>query len=1202
VGARVRAARVLAAVCSVAGLTVASGTVAAAESTSTPRPPAASVVGASTTRHISGTVRNAVGAPLAGITVTNGGTPAVTGQTTATGAYDLSVPVGTYIIGFSDPSGDYAAGHYCGNGPGGFEAYPGSNCYSGTPVDATNADVSAIDVVMPIAYRVSGRVTHSGAPLVGAHVRIERDLRTAMPSTVADSVTVADGSYSIPVAVGVYQIRFEVGEAYAQGVWDGRGFSPSLRDAADVRVVSAVGHIDVEVPLHIGSPTNVTAVARDGGARVTWQAPSEDGAAPITGYSAVAFQEEMGDIAFGACTAIAPALGCDVAGLSNGTEYYFSVSASNSAHDFSRAPTDSNAVTPTVEAGQPRNVGTEPGDGTATISWSNPTYGPGDLTGYWVDDATDTYHCHAGPTETSCQVSGLTDRVEYEFKVTASFEGYGDGPASDPVYVTPATVPDAPTDVWIEPFDGFAVVSWSAPANDGGNPIQSYAVSDPTHTYTCTTERDPYDVNGDTPARSCPISGLSVGQIYTFSVVATNQVGAGVPSNSAAVTPDITPESPQNVTLVPGDGSVTVSWTAPPPNGGSPIVEYRVSAAPGDLGCKWLSGPLSCTVTDLPNGQQFRFAVQPKNRLWGYSSPFTGWVAPATTPGVPTSVHATPGDASARVSWTAPSSNGGSSIAGYTVTSSPGGKTCAWMSDALSCTVSGLTNGTSYIFTVQATSSVGMGLPSAASNSVTPAAVPGAPTAVHATAGDGSATVSWTAPASNGSAITGYAVTSSPGGKTCTTTGALSCSVSGLTNGRAYTFTVTATNGVGTGPASAASNSVTPQAPGPVTSTYHPIDPVRLLDTRADNGHSGKLQAGVPMTFRITGRSDASPLIPAGATAVTGNLTVTGSSAPWAVFIGPTPIERPTSSTVNFVAGQTVANGLTVALSASGTLSATYLGPAGATTELVFDVTGYYTPDETGATFTPVEPVRLLDTRYGNGHSGKITTNVPMTFQITGRSDRGPVVPSNATAVTGNLTVANSNASWAVYVGPNALAHPTTSSLNFAKGQILSNNVTVSLGAGGTLSATFLGPAGATTDLVFDVTGYFTADASGYRFVPLEPARLVDSRVDSGLAGKTTASTPRTFPVATRGGVPDNSAAVTGNLTITDETAGWAAYLGPSPIAYPTTSTINFLVKDIKGNGLTVALSGAGTLSATYMGPAGATTSLVFDVTGYFVK
>src|SRR5690606_5013163 len=91
---------------------------------------------------------------------------------------------------------------------------------------------------------------------------------------------------------------------------------------------------------------------------------------------------------------------------------------------------------------------------------------------------------------------------------------------------------------------------------------------------------------------------------------------------------------------------------------------------------------------------------------------------------------------------------------------------------------------------------------------------PGAPTKVSATAGDAKATVSWTAPSSNGgSPITKYSVTAQPGGKTATTTGATKAVVSGLSNGTAYTFTVTATNVAGTSAKSAASAAVKPQAP-----------------------------------------------------------------------------------------------------------------------------------------------------------------------------------------------------------------------------------------------------------------------------------------------------------------------------------------------------------------------------------------------------
>jgi len=112
---------------------------------------------------------------------------------------------------------------------------------------------------------------------------------------------------------------------------------------------------------------------------------------------------------------------------------------------------------------------------------------------------------------------------------------------------------------------------------------------------------------------------------------------------------------------------------------------------------------------------------------------------------------------------------------------------------------------------------------------VCPAVAPGAPTAATDDAGDTIASVSWTAPTDTGGApITRYTATASPGGATCTTTGATTCLFTGLKNGTAYTFTVTATNVAGTSAASAASTRVTPRKDnraraltvGPATVTY----------------------------------------------------------------------------------------------------------------------------------------------------------------------------------------------------------------------------------------------------------------------------------------------------------------------------------------------------------------------------------------------
>ena len=195
-----------------------------------------------------------------------------------------------------------------------------------------------------------------------------------------------------------------------------------------------------------------------------------------------------------------------------------------------------------------------------------------------------------------------------------------------------------------------------------------------------------------------------------------------------------------------------------------------------------------------------------------------------TAPAAPTGVTATAGNASATVSWTAPD-DGGDPITSYTVTPYEGSTAetptvISGSPPATTATVTGLTNGVSYTFTVTATNAVGTGPASAASSAVTPEAptAPAAPTGVTATPGNGSAAVSWTAPANGGSPITSYTVTpylGSTAQATTTVTGsppATTATITGLTNGSSYTFTVTATNAIGTSSASSPSSAVTPSS------------------------------------------------------------------------------------------------------------------------------------------------------------------------------------------------------------------------------------------------------------------------------------------------------------------------------------------------------------------------------------------------------
>jgi hypothetical protein len=351
----------------------------------------------------------------------------------------------------------------------------------------------------------------------------------------------------------------------------------------------------------------------------------------------------------------------------------------------------------------------------------------------------------------------------------------------------------------------------------------------------------------------------------------------------------------------------------------------------------------------------------------------------------------------------------------------------------------------------------------------------------------------------------------------------------------------------------------------------------------------------VARTFAVTGQGG----VPANATAVTGNLTVTAQTSLGYVYVGPAPTNFPTSSTLNFPAGDDRANGVTVALGTGGTLSVTYVAPTGATAHVIFDVTGFFTPDTSGSTYHAVSPIRLLDTRNGTGGlSGPFTNHAARTFQVTG----GGGVPAGATAVTGNLTVTGQTSNGYLFIGPTAADNPTSSTLNFPAGDDRANNVSVALGSGGTLSVTFVGSnSGQSAQAIFDVTGFFTPDTSGADYVPLTPARILDTRSGTGLSGSFASDSARTFTVAGDGLVPTNATAITGNLTVTSQTSNGYLFIGPIATNNPTSSTLNFPRNDDRANGVDVALGAGGTLSITYVAPsAGPTTQVILDVTGYF--
>ena len=421
------------------------------------------------------------------------------------------------------------------------------------------------------------------------------------------------------------------------------------------------------------------------------------------------------------------------------------------------------------------------------------------------------------------------------------------------------TVPGAPTGVTAVPGNAQATVSWTAPASDGGSAITSYTITSTPGSKTC----HPTPATGTT----CTVTGLANGTPTTFTVAARNGIGTGPASDpSDPVTPRTTPGAPTGVTAVAGTLRATVSWTAPVSNGGSAITGYTVTSSPGSKTCTPTPATgATCVVTDLGNGIPYSFTVTASN-VAGTGTASTASAPLALAPTIVTCTPGTPGGSAATVA--------GSTVA-CLATPGSGAAFTGWTASGLTPATSGSAAQSFIAGSPGAGSIVAAYTDDLGSHGVTfgytigaAPTVPGAPTGVTGIPGNGQVDVHWTAPASNGgSPIIGYTVTSTSGGKACSPTPATTttCAVTGLTNGTPYSFTVTATNGVGTGPASGASAPVTPKAPV----VRRPDGRIRLgtgafvgdnvyNTTGAGQSRTGSAAKGKTITFGISIQNDGS--------------------------------------------------------------------------------------------------------------------------------------------------------------------------------------------------------------------------------------------------------------------------------------------------------------------------------------------------------
>jgi predicted transcriptional regulator len=539
-------------------------------------------------------------------------------------------------------------------------------------------------------------------------------------------------------------------------------------------------------------PTDLSGVAGNRQVTVYFNPPVLDiNDPPITGYTVISTPGNF--IGTGTSSPIT------VQGLTPGTSYTFRAIATNEiGNSVPSAP--SQPFVPFSAPDAPRNVSAVAGFQQVQVYFDPPANDGGDpITNYTVmynPPGTDLNNQKSG-SSSPITITNLQAGISYTFTVTAT-NSKGTGPASLPISATPYTIPDPPTNVNAVAGNQQVTVSFSAPLNTGGRPITNYIVA-----YT------PGNIEISTTALSLTITNLQAGTLYTFTVAAVNIAGRSLPSvTPATATPYTIPAAPSVASVEPGNKQITVTITPPFNDGGSPITEYAVTYNPGAI--TLLFPTTTAVITGLQVGTGYTVTVAAINAAGRgpFSDTSSPPAIPYTTPDAPSIFLFEPGYNQAFIYFNPPLYDGGRPIVNYIVTYFPGNVEGTYAESP--AVIPNLQSGVSYGFIVTAVNVGGRGEPSDLAGPVIPFSAPDAPVNVTAIPGILSANVFFEPPANDGTfAITDYTVISSPD-NLVRNGAAAPILVEPLRDGIVYTFTVTATNSKGTGPASAPSSGIVP--------------------------------------------------------------------------------------------------------------------------------------------------------------------------------------------------------------------------------------------------------------------------------------------------------------------------------------------------------------------------------------------------------
>ena len=244
-----------------------------------------------------------------------------------------------------------------------------------------------------------------------------------------------------------------------------------------------------------------------------------------------------------------------------------------------------------------------------------------------------------------------------------------------------------------------------------------------------------------------------------------------------------------------------------------------------------------------------------------------------------------------------------------------------------------------------------------------------------------------------------------------------------------------------------------------------------------------------------------------------------------------------------------------------------------------------------GATFTPLSPTRVLDTRAGTGTGGVVQ---PLGPNGTITLDLSSVLPTSATSVVFNLTAADVTASTVVTAWPDGAPKPTASNLNLLPGDIRPNLVTVAVGPN---RAVDLNNLNGNVDLIADLAGYYSTGA-GSLFTSQPPTRVLDTRSGTGTGGVVQPVSGGTSITLDLSGIlPTTATAAVFNLTGTDTTASTVVTAWPDGTAQPSASNLNLVAGETAPNLVTVAVPASRKVDLSNLS---GNVDLIADLAGYY--